>query len=259
MLSRLPARVPKIPVTAAYAVAVVCASRALGDLDDDARDRVVRHASTNLHNLAHGRLGTLFVSAFVIDVPAMSLWLPCLVCLLAAAELVWGSGRLALAFAAGHLGATLLVAVGLVTAVEFTWVPVSISRVSDVGMSYGAMGVVGALTAAVPARWRPFWLGWWLGAGVIVAVDGDFTDAGHLVALLLGMTLSARFRTVARWTVPRVVLAAVGVSFGFLVLASSASAVVAAPLGGAVGALVGVAVAAWRESRPPVSRVTPAP
>lgn len=259
MVTAVLSRIPRIPVTAAYAVAVVCASRALGDLDDDARDRVVRHASTNLHNLAHGHVATLFVSAFVIDVPALSLWLPFLVCLLAAAELIWGSGRLALAFVAGHLGATLLVAVGLVTAVEFTWVPASISRVSDVGMSYGAMGVVGALTAAVPARWRPFWLGWWLGAGVIVAVDGDFTDAGHLVALVLGMALSTRFRTAARWTVPRVVLTAVGVPFGFLVLASSAPAFFAAPLGGAVGAVAGLVVAARRDSRPPVSRVTPAP
>nr|WP_308212825.1 rhomboid-like protein [Mycolicibacterium sp. CAU 1645] len=258
-MSRWPARLPRIPATAAYTVAVLWISTAMADLDDDARDRIVRHASTNLHNLAHGRLGTLLTSAFVMDVPALSIWLPCLVCLLAAAELLWGSTRLVVAFVIGHLGATLLVAAGLAAAVEFTWLPASISRASDVGMSYGAMGVVGALTAAVPSRWRASWVGWWLGAGVVVAVDGDFTDAGHLVALLLGIAVSARFGTSAQWSPWRVALAVVGVAFGFLVLTSSAAAFVAAPAGGALGAVAGLAGAALWDRHPPVSRVTPAP
>lgn len=255
MLSRL----PRIPATAAYAVAVVCISRIIDGLDDDARDRIVRHASTNLHNLAHGRVGTLLTSAFVIDLPAMSVWLPCLVCLLAAAELVWGSARMVLAFVVGHLGATLLVAAGLVAAVEFTWLPASISRASDVGMSYGAMGVLGVLTAAVPARWRLCWVGWWFGTAAIVTLDADFTDAGHLVALALGAAASAFVGGPARWSVPRVALAAVGVSFGFLMLASSAPTFGAAVLGGTAGALAGWAAMAWRLAHPPVSRVTPAP
>lgn len=231
----------------------------MGDLDDDARDRIVRHASTNLHNLAHGHVGTLLTSAFVIDVPALSIWLPCLVCLLAAAELLWGSRRMALGFVVGHLGATLLVAAGLVAAVEFTWLPASITHASDVGMSYGAMGVLGTLTAAVPARWRPSWVGWWVGAAVVAAAEGDFTDVGHLVALSLGMAVSAWFGAPARWSLPRAVVAVVGVSFGFLVLASSAPVFIAAPVGGTIGALAGLAAAALRDSRPPVSRATPAP
>ena len=32
-----------------------------------AQDRVISHASTNLHNLSHGHVGTLFVSAVVIE------------------------------------------------------------------------------------------------------------------------------------------------------------------------------------------------
>ena len=43
---------------------------------------------TNLHNLAHGRLGTLLGSAFVVDAGPVYFWMPFLTCcLLALAEL----------------------------------------------------------------------------------------------------------------------------------------------------------------------------
>ena len=107
-------------------------------LGPQVQDRVISHVSTNLHNLSHGHIGTLLGSAFVIDAGPIYVWLPGLVCLLALAELMWGSGRLVVAFAVGHVGATLLVAAGLTAAVELGWLPLSVSRATDVGMSYGA-------------------------------------------------------------------------------------------------------------------------
>ncbi len=188
MLLRLLARLARVRVTVAYAVIVTCVTVALYALGPQVQDRVIRHASTNLHNLSHGHLGTLLGSAFVIDAGPIYVWLPGLVCLLALAELMWRSGRLVVAFAAGHIGATLLVAVGLTAAVELGWLPLSVSRATDVGMSYGAAAVLGALTAAIPRRWRPAWIGWLLAVGVaVVAVGRDFTDVGHAVALALGM------------------------------------------------------------------------
>ena len=62
---------------------------------------MIAHASTNLHNLAHGHVGTLLGSAFIADTGPMYFWLPCLVCLLALAELIWRSGRLATVFVTG--------------------------------------------------------------------------------------------------------------------------------------------------------------
>ncbi len=44
---------------------------------------MISHASTNLHNLSHGHIGTLLVSAFVIDAGPIYVWLPGLMCLLA--------------------------------------------------------------------------------------------------------------------------------------------------------------------------------
>ena len=253
VVSAVLSRLPRIPVTTVYALAVLCIATEIGGLDDDARDGIVRHSSTNLHNLAHGRVGTLLTSALVVDAPLLFVWLPCLVCLLAVVEVLWGSRRLAIAFAAGHLGATLLVALGLVVGVEFSWLPASISRVSDVGMSYGAMGALGALTAAVPPRWRRLWAGWWLGVGVlVVALDRDFTDAGHLVAFTLGMAVATRFGAPAPWTIGRLALSTVAVAFGFLVLASGAPTPLTATIGGALGVVAGEACArAARLTSPP--------
>ena len=148
-----------------------------------ARAHVIAQASTNLHNLAHGHVATLLGSAFVADAGPMYFWLPCLVCLLALAELIWRSSRLVVAFVAGHIGATLVVAAALAAAIEFGWMPSSISRASDVGMSYGALAVLGAMTAVIPSRWRAAWIGWWISVGLAAAIiGGDFTDAGHTVA-----------------------------------------------------------------------------
>ena len=67
--------------------------------------------------------------------------------------------------------------------------------VADVGMSYGAVGVLGTITAAIPHRWRKAWIGWWLAvaAGAAVVSGGYFTNAGHGVALVLGMLVATRF------------------------------------------------------------------
>ena len=95
-----------------------CVTMTLLALGPQAQERVISHASTNLHNLSHGHIGTLLGSAFVVDAGPIYGWLPGLVCVLAVAELLWGSWRLSCAFAVGHVGATLLVAVGLTAAVE---------------------------------------------------------------------------------------------------------------------------------------------
>lgn len=126
----------------------------------------------------------MFGSAFVTAGGQIYVWLPGLVCLLALAELLWHSRRLVLAFALGHIGATLIVAVGLAAAIQFGWLPISVARASDVGISYGAVAVLGALTAAIPARWHPAWIGWWLAISllVVVASGEDFTAAGHTIA-----------------------------------------------------------------------------
>jgi hypothetical protein len=257
MIVRILSPLSRVRITLGYAAVLVGVSVALVDLGPRVRARVIAQASTNLHNLAHGHLATLFGSAFVTDAGPMYFWLPCLVCLLALAELIWRSGRLAIVFVTGHIGATLLVAVGLTAAVEFGWLPLSISRASDVGVSYGAVAVLGALTAAIPRRWRPIWIGWWVPVAVAAAALGDdFTDVGHSVALFLGMLVSLWLGGPARWTRVRCVLLAVSAVFGFLMLAHGAWSMLGAASVGVVGAMAAELIARPRMMR---RRVASAP
>jgi hypothetical protein len=224
-------------VTIVYAVALAAVSTALTALGPHARDVVVSRMSTNLHNLARGHLSTLVGSAFVDHGSDVYAWLPGLVCLLALGELIWRSTGLLIAFAVGHIGATLLVAVGLVIAVQAGWLPISVARADDVGISYGAVCVLGALTASIPSRWRSIWIAWWLGITVAAAwaADFDFTAVGHILALLLGMGVSFRLPSMARWSSLHVVLLVVGVAFGYFVVSGPS---VVATLGGLAGMLL---------------------
>lgn len=247
MIFGLLSRLARVRITLGYALVLMSVSVALVELGPRVRQHVIGLASTNLHNLAHGHLGTLFGSAFITDAGPMWFWLPGLVCLLALAELIWRSGRLALVFVTGHVGATLLVAAGLTAAIELGWLPLSISRASDVGVSYGAVAVLGALTAAVPRRWRLAWICWWLPIGIASAALGaDFTDVGHAVALVLGMLVSTRLAGPAQWTRVRCALLAVGASFGFLMLAHGEWTTL---VGGALGFLGALAAMAITRSR----------
>jgi len=161
---------------------------------------------------------------------------------------VWRGRRLVAAFALGHVGATVIVAAGLAVAIEVGWLPISVTQASDVGISYGAAGVLGALTAVIPPRWRPAWIGWWLAIALVAASGADFTAIGHTLALLLGMGLSLRLSSAMRWTPTRIVLLAVAVAFGYLMITELAMP--RAAVAGAAGLLAALiahgAARRWR-------------
>ncbi|NKY45093.1 rhomboid-like protein [Nocardia cerradoensis] len=179
----------KLPMTYSYGALLIAVTVLVSVLSDTQQTRVIQHASTNLHNLLAGRFGTLFSSAFVIgDGTAGAVLIPLLVCLLILAEWRFGALSLLRIFIAGHIGATLVVAGGLWVAVSVKWLPTSISLAEDVGVSYGAMAVIGSLIVVLPAKWRPTWaisLGAVAVAGVIMG--HTFTNVGHLIALTIGL------------------------------------------------------------------------
>jgi hypothetical protein len=252
-------RLARVRFTIGYVAILLAISCVILALGPHAHDVLVQRASTNLHNLARGHLGTLLGSALVVDAGPLYFWLPFLTCLLALAELHLRTIRLVVAFLVGHIGATLVVAAALAAAVEFGWLPISVARASDVGMSYGALAVLGAMTAAIPERWRPAWIGWWVSAGLASAIIGaDFTDAGHTIAVILGVLVSARFRQPIRWTPVLCLMLAASSGFGFLVLAHHWGTMAAAPVCGAFGAFVAYKIAQLRTARNSLPASAPA-
>jgi hypothetical protein len=258
MVSQMLSYLRPVRVTVAYTALLVVVALAQLALGPRVHNAVVSHMSTNLDNLSRGHLGTLVGSAFVADDGDIFVLLPGLVCLLALGELVWRGGHLVLAFAVGHIGATLIVAAGLAVAVEAGWLPMSIAHASDVGVSYGAAGVLGALVAVIPRRWQPVWAGWWLTVALVGASVAGFTGVGHAVALLLGMALSLRLGPTVRWTRERVVLLAAAVAFGYLVITGSSP--VTAAVAGPTGLLVALIAqrVAQRSSKPQSVMAQPA-
>jgi hypothetical protein len=259
MVSRICSSLAPVRVTVAYATALFVVASALTVLGPGVQERVIELLSTNLNNLGNGDIGTLAGSAFVTAEGHTYLLLPGLVCLLALAELLWRSKRVLQAFVLGHIGATLVVAFGLAAAIDLGWLPLSVANASDVGLSYGAVAVLGTLTAAVPTRWRPAWLtGWLTVAAVMVASGAGFTAVGHAVALVLGVMLSTRLRVIPGWNGVRLALLAVGVVFGLLLFVGVSLPM--APVAVAAG-LAAVPLAfwltRWRGARQVIDRPEP--
>src|SRR6201998_3812174 len=159
MIGGILSRLARVQFTVGDVAVLLVISGGILLLGPHAHHVLVQRASTNVHNLAHGHIGTLLGSALVVDAGPLYFWLPFLTCLLALAELHLRTIRLAVAFLVGHIGATLVVAAALAAAVEFGWMPLSITRASDVGRSYGALAGLGAMTAVIPPRWRAAWVG----------------------------------------------------------------------------------------------------
>src|SRR5262245_29681111 len=253
---RLPSRMlwslMRVRFTVAYATTLTTVAATLLALGSRVQNSVISHVSTIVHNLANGHFDTLVASAFVTEGHDIYVILPGLVCLLAVGELIWRGRRLAFAFVLGHLGATGVVAIGLTVAIAAGWLPISVAHASDVGISYGAAGVLGALTAVIPRYWRPAWISWWLAVALVAACWPGFTSVGHMIALILGMGFATRFESAVTWTRTRMVLLFVGALFGYLMITGSSSmlaAAIACPAAAAVAHLAHRATRCWWPAR----------
>ncbi|MGW4535121.1 rhomboid-like protein [Nocardia sp. NPDC004340] len=215
-----------LPATYSYVGVLMAVAVALTMVSAPRESRILLHASTNLHNLTNGRFGTLFSSAFLVGEGAATAFLivPMLACLLALAERRFGAVKLVHTFFVGHIGATVLVALGLWVAVQSQLIPGSITMVQDVGVSYGSMTVVGALVAVLPPHRRWVWAGTWLSFALGgVVLWHTFTNVGHFLALCLGLgigrlTIRRQGGVVRPLNVPEYVMLAGGSIFACLML-----------------------------------------
>jgi hypothetical protein len=180
-----------LPVTLAYVLALSVITIVLADQNVTVQNWVIAHTSTNLHNLLGGHWSTLLSSAFVIgDTDTALLTVPLLACVLALAELRYGAWSTVRVFLAGHVGATLLVAVGLWIGVQAGWEDPGVGLAEDVGISYGAMALFGSFVVLIPDRWRVAWAMVWLAVAIEGVVEGQtFTNVGHLLSYCIGVII----------------------------------------------------------------------
>lgn len=152
--------------------------------------------STNLTHLRNDPLSVLVTSAFWLTGFEIVAWLVLFPLVLAPAEKWLGSVRAIVVFAIGHVGATLLTAGGIAFMVRHGLAPRRLKDVVDVGSSYGFFAVAAVFSYRFRDRWGLVWAGALLvGTTGMVVVQAEFADYGHLVAVLIGLTLYPLTRT----------------------------------------------------------------
>jgi len=192
----------RAPATAVYLLVLGATTLALATSSDRTVLHLLLGASTNLRNMTTHPLRVLVASAFWVESTAWFWPMAVLViAVMGVSEWVLGLRRTLVAFAVGHVGATLLTVGAVGIGVDAGLLPRHLAYALDVGPSYGLAALGGVLVTRLSQPWLR-----WIGASgllgglaLALVVDGDFTDAGHLLAasigLLLGRVLTARRRT----------------------------------------------------------------
>jgi hypothetical protein len=177
------------PLTVAY-LTVLSATTAVLSLSSPARDaQLLLSFSTNLHELGHVPVRVLLGTAFWTDGwGELAMWVALFVVIVAPVERNVGWRRTLTVFAAGHLGATLVVAAGLSIALHFGTVAPSVVDAEDVGASYAFFAVAAFAGYLLGPRERLVYFGV-LGSYVVsTAIQSHtFTDFGHLTAIAIGL------------------------------------------------------------------------
>ncbi|MEU9046009.1 MULTISPECIES: rhomboid-like protein [unclassified Kitasatospora] len=180
----------RLRLTTAYVLLLTVTASWLAAQGHAERARFVRHNSSNVHHMEVGKWWTMFTSGLVVDgVPAWA-GIAAVAVVLGLAEWRWGPARAAAVFAFGHLGATLLTE-GAMWVMLTAHIPGALSRARDVGISYGLVATGACLLALGPVPLRRYGLpALALALATAWALDQQLADAGHLVALGLGVLAS---------------------------------------------------------------------
>ncbi|GHF72091.1 hypothetical protein GCM10018790_57390 [Kitasatospora xanthocidica] len=191
----------RLRFTTAYVLLLTVTASWLAGQGHAERARFVRHNSSNVHHMEVGKWWTMFTSGLVVDgVPAWA-GIAAVAAALGLAEWRWGPARAAAVFAFGHLGATLLTE-GAMWVMLTVHIPGALSHARDVGISYGLVATGACLLALGPVPLRRYGLpALALALATAWAVDQQLADAGHLVALGLGV-LASRTAWLHRRTSP---------------------------------------------------------
>ncbi|MDH6574581.1 rhomboid-like protein [Kitasatospora sp. MAP5-34] len=180
----------RVPLTATYVLLLTLVAWWLAGQSRSGRARFIRHNSSNVHHMEVGKWWTMFTSGLVVDgVPAW-LGIAAVAVAVGLAEWRWGALRAGAVFVFGHLGATLLTE-GAMWVMLVAHIPGALSHARDVGISYGLVATVGGLLGLGSPPLRRYGLPVLaLALATAWALDQQLADAGHLVALGLGVLAS---------------------------------------------------------------------
>lgn len=189
-MARVTSYVRTAPFTFVYLAVLAATTALLAASSERGRTMLLRASSTNLDHLATEPLRVLVASALWLQGFSIVTWALLFVVVLAAVEQALGTRRTVAIFAAGHVGATLLVALGLWIGIRAGAFSPRLDETTDVGVSYGFVAAAAAFTFVLPRRARPVYAAALVGYLVFRLVAGrTYTDAGHLVALAIGYGL----------------------------------------------------------------------
>jgi membrane associated rhomboid family serine protease len=166
------------------------------------RDQVLLTHSTTLAHLRREPITVLFSSAMWTDVSELLFLTGTALVYLGPLERWLGTWRTLLAFLAGHIGATLLLAVWLEQTVASNPAKDKVlSRTIDVGVSYGAYCCASLLAYRLR---MPYRILVWFGLGTYLLYQAtladydvavDYTAIGHLLSFGIGILLYPLTRT----------------------------------------------------------------
>ena len=176
------------PATFAYLFVLLVTTLVVNVVDPPAAHRLLLEQSTNLDRLGHDPVYVLFASAFWLEQSwLLAAWFVAFTVVVAPLERRLGSARVVGAFAAGHVGGSLLAALAIWVAIRSDVFERQVAYVQDVGASYGFLALAAVYVSLLRGRLRLAAAGVLLG-GVVAsfAFDREYEGFGHVVAIAIG-------------------------------------------------------------------------
>jgi hypothetical protein len=183
------AYVRSAPVSSVYLLVLLITTWVLHSSTTSAANTLLLAQSTNLSHLAHDPIRVLIGSAFWVTSSGQIIFAAAMLFLVVAPLERRLGGRATVAvLALGHVGATLVTAVGLWAGLRTGIVDPSVVDARDVGPSYALFAVAACLGFLLVPRLRLPYFAALIGYAIWnVVVSTSFTDFGHLFAIGFGL------------------------------------------------------------------------
>ncbi|MFF4530710.1 rhomboid-like protein [Streptomyces sp. NPDC001407] len=201
MYARISAWVRSAPGTHIWLLIIGVTSLVIAAASQGLETFLLHRNSSNIHELNKHPVQSLLISGFWIENPSSFLLYVALFEIFHANVERWiGTLRWLVTVAVAHVVATLVSQEIVLLSIQDHALPRSMKHVVDIGVSYGLAAAAGILTYRVPRPWRwPYLAGAVLFFAVPLLTGGTYTDAGHAIALTIGLACGPLTRGRPPW------------------------------------------------------------